>query len=91
MASSTAKVSVSIGRSELAWAQERAERSGVSLSAVVSNAVRLARQHEARLRVIGWLGRAAKLTPKREAEILTDWGHPTARPRRLSKTSRRSP
>jgi hypothetical protein len=74
MAVSTAKISVSIGESELDWAKKRAEREGVSLSAVVTEAVRLARQHEARVRVVGWLGRSGVVAPRRETEILAEWG-----------------
>jgi hypothetical protein len=80
----TAKISISIAEPELlAWAKRRAARDGVSLSAVVTDAVRHARQQEARERVVAWLGPAAELTPEREVEILTDLGE-----RRLKKPRR---
>jgi hypothetical protein len=43
----TEKTSVAIGRDELAWARERAERDGTSLSAVVTEAIRRRKQLEA--------------------------------------------
>jgi hypothetical protein len=92
MATSVAKVSLSLGQSELEWAQSRAQRDGISLSAVVTEAVRLARQHEARMRVVERLGRAAELTPRREAEILAEWEHTPSRPsNRPYKRPRRRP
>ena len=48
MAASVEKVSVAIGRDELEWARGRAEREGVSLSAVLTDAARVARELEAR-------------------------------------------
>jgi hypothetical protein len=48
MAVSVEKVSVAIGRDELEWARERAEREGTSLSAVLTDAARVARDLEAR-------------------------------------------
>ncbi len=44
---SVEKVSVAIGRDELEWARERAERDGTSLSAVLTGATRTARELEA--------------------------------------------
>jgi hypothetical protein len=76
----TAKISISVAEPELLeWAKHRAEQQGISLSAVVSDALRRARQQQARDRVLEWLGDAAKLTPEREAEIVAQW---QARPRR---------
>ncbi len=69
-----AKVSISVADPALlAWAKEQAERGGLSLSAVFTEAVRRDRQRDARLRVEGWLGSAGELTPKREAEVLAEW------------------
>jgi hypothetical protein len=48
MAASVEKVSLAIGREELEWAREQAERKGTSLSAVLTSAARLARRVEAR-------------------------------------------
>ena len=51
--SNTAKVSISVAEPDLlSWAKDRAERTGVSLSSVFTEAVRLERQIEARGRVI---------------------------------------
>ena len=81
-----AKISISVAEPTLlAWAKQRAEREGVSLSSVITDAIRHARQFEARERVVAWLGPAAALTPQREAEILAEWEEapkPTARKRR---------
>ena len=48
MSVSVEKVSVAIGREELEWARERAEREGTSLSAVLTYAARAFREQEAR-------------------------------------------
>jgi hypothetical protein len=84
-----AKVSFSIAEPTLLkWAKQRADREGVSLSSVITDAIRRARQQEARERVLAWLGPAATLTPEREAEILAEWGEaaePAAKPRRPRK------
>lgn len=48
MAISVKKVSVAIGQDELAWARRRAEREGTSLSAVLTDATRAAREIETR-------------------------------------------
>lgn len=47
MAASVEKVSLAIGREELEWARQRAERQGTSLSAVLTEAARVARELEA--------------------------------------------
>jgi hypothetical protein len=44
---SVEKVSVALGRDELEWARERAEREGTSLSAVLTQATRQVRELEA--------------------------------------------
>jgi hypothetical protein len=84
-----AKVSFSIAEPTLLeWAKQRADREGVSLSSVITDAIRRARQQEARERVLAWLGPAATLTPEREAEILAEWGEVAespAKPRRRRK------
>ena len=58
MASNVQKVSVAIGLEELAWARERAEREGTSLSAVLSAAARVAREveEESARRNAAWSG-----------------------------------
>jgi hypothetical protein len=57
-----AKISISVAdRALLEWAKEPALRDGVSVSAVFTDAVRCAQQHDARLRVEKWLGSALAL------------------------------
>lgn len=78
-----AKISISIAdESLLAWAEERARLTGASLSAVVSEAIRLARQQEARARVSAWLGPKAALTPVIEAEIERELKAAARKPRK---------
>jgi hypothetical protein len=86
-----AKISISVAEPALLeWAKQRADEQGVSLSAVVTDAIRLARQQEARERVLQWLGPAAILTPEREAQILADWGETPAAPARPRRRRKRS-
>ncbi len=70
-----AKISISVpDEALLDWAKKKAELEGTSLSAVYNDAVRLARQKEARARVLEWLGPASELTAEREAEIRDELG-----------------
>ncbi|MBZ0251221.1 MAG: hypothetical protein K8F93_16320 [Burkholderiales bacterium] len=46
MAATVKKVSLAIGREELAWARKRAKHEGRSVSSVLTEVVRLARQAE---------------------------------------------
>jgi hypothetical protein len=48
MTVSVKKVSVALGNDELQWARRRAEREGTSLSAVLTDATRVARESETR-------------------------------------------
>ena len=52
----TAKVSVAIGRDELAWAKTLARREGKSLSAVVTESLAERRRLEALADVVEWMG-----------------------------------
>ena len=73
--SNTAKISISVAEPELlSWAKRRAERTGVSLSSVFTEAVRLERQIEARGRVVEWIGPDAKPTTDEAAAIVAEWG-----------------
>jgi hypothetical protein len=54
--SSTAKVSVAIGRDELAWAKTLAHREGKSLSAIVTEALAERRRLAALAEVVAWMG-----------------------------------
>jgi hypothetical protein len=89
--SNTAKVSISIAEPELlSWAKRRAERTGVSLSSVFTEAVRLERQIEARGRVIQWIGPDAKPTSDEAAAIVAEWGGSAAADSPRRKRGKRS-
>ncbi len=85
-----AKVSISVPDPKLLdWAKERAERTGSSLSAVFTEAVRVARQQEARDRYLEGAGAVGPLTAEREAEIRAELhGGPRRKPTQR-KTRRR--
>jgi hypothetical protein len=55
---STAKVSVAIGRSELAWAKTLARREGKSLSAIVTESLAERRRLAALAEVVAWMAEA---------------------------------
>jgi hypothetical protein len=55
---STAKVSVAIGRAELAWAKTLARREGKSLSAVVTESLAERRRLTALAEVVVWMAEA---------------------------------
>ncbi len=91
----TAKVSVAIGRSELAWAKTSARRQGKSLSTVVTESLAERRRLTALAEVVEWMGRGeSPLTDDELRAALTDLGQgtqlphpkgkrrPTAKPRR---------
>lgn len=85
-----AKISISIPDPQLLeWAKQRAEREGSSLSAVFTEAVRVARQQEARDRYLEWAGPVGKLTPAREAEIRAELAEPDARKSADAKRKKR--
>jgi hypothetical protein len=63
---STAKVSVAIGRSELAWAKTVARREGKSLSAVVTESLAERRRLTALAEVVAWMSEGQP--PLTEAE-----------------------
>jgi hypothetical protein len=72
--SGTAKVSISVPDAELLrWAKQRSERTGVSLSAVFMEAVRIERQMEARRRFLAEMGAAGVPTPEEAAAIRAEW------------------
>jgi hypothetical protein len=64
---STAKVSVAIGRAELAWAKTVARREGKSLSAVVTESLAERRRLTALAEVVEWMGEDQP--PLTEAEL----------------------
>jgi len=50
------KISISLGSEDLEWARKKAEETASSVSAVMSGALRREQQHEARLKLLEWLG-----------------------------------
>jgi len=64
------KISISVPDEDLAWARKRAKAKKLSLSAVVSQALKLARQLEARERVLRDLPAS---TPEALAAIDREW------------------
>ena len=84
----TAKISISVAELDLLeWAKQRAAQQGTSLSAVITDALRRARQEQARGRALGWLGEAATLTPAREAQIAAEWKARGGRAKKLRRKS----
>jgi mannitol/fructose-specific phosphotransferase system IIA component (Ntr-type) len=66
------KVSVSLGAEEVEWARHKAEQSDTSFSAVVSEALRKQRQHEARLELLAELG-DKDITAKDLEAVYAEW------------------
>ena len=64
---STAKVSVAIGRTELAWAKTSARRQGKSLSMVVTESLAERRRLTALTEVVQWMGHGEP--PLTDAEV----------------------
>lgn len=72
MAGKVEKVSVAIGREDLEWARERADREGASLSSVLTAAIRATREREGKLAkqraaldtYIAWATKGKPLTAK---------------------------
>ena len=76
--SSTAKVSISVPDEDLLrWAKERSAKTGVSLSAVFTEAVRFERQMEARRQFLEEMGAEGRPTPEEAAAIRAEWEKPT--------------
>lgn len=72
--SSTAKVSISVPDEDLLrWAKERSEKTGMSLSAVFTEAVRFERQMEARRQFLEEMGPEGVPTPEEAAAIRAEW------------------
>ena len=65
---STAKVSVAIGRAELAWARAVARREGKSLSAVVTDSLAERRRLAALAEVVAWMGDGQPPLTERELD-----------------------
>ena len=73
--SNTAKVSISVpDEGLLKWAKKRSAKLGVSLSALVSDALRFERQMEARRAFVAEMGAAAVPTPEETAAIRAELG-----------------
>lgn len=71
----TAKISISVADpSLLAWARQRSKRTGASLSAVFTDAMRLERQIEAREAYLAAAGRDGRASPDEMEAIRAEWG-----------------
>ena len=66
-----AKVSITVSESDLRWIRQQAKKNHRSVSAEFAESLRLRRQQEARLRVLEYLGDAAKLTDGDRAVVYT--------------------
>jgi hypothetical protein len=70
----TAKISVSIDRSDLLALRRRAKKLyGGNLSAAIAEAARRIREEEGREALVGWLGDCAETTPEERAAIRAEW------------------
>jgi hypothetical protein len=70
-----AKVSLSLPASELRWAKRAAKRSRRSVSAVVGEAIKAARQREARSEVLrSLLEGSAPIREDELAAVIREWG-----------------
>lgn len=86
--SSTAKISISVADPDLlAWARRRSKRTGASLSAMFTEAMRLERQMEAREAFLAAEGPEGRATPDEMEAIRAEWGT-HAYPRRTSAKRR---
>src|SRR5215470_19756869 len=83
----TEKISLSVGMDEIEWARKHAERTHSSLSAVVTETIRRARQHEARLALLKALGENARVTPEERERIRAEWKGLPSTPERSSRSS----
>jgi hypothetical protein len=93
---STAKVSVAIGRDELAWAKSLARREGKSLSAVVTESLAERRRLVALAEVVAWMEEGQP--PLSDAELRVAQRELAAKqmrakglPRRRTSTKRKPP
>ncbi|MDB5212659.1 MAG: hypothetical protein JWO86_586 [Myxococcaceae bacterium] len=81
--SSTAKVSISVpDEGLLQWAKERSKKTGMSLSAVFTDAVRFERQMEARRQFLDEMGADGRPTPEEAAAIRAEWKNEAVEPAR---------
>jgi hypothetical protein len=93
--STTAKLSISVPDEDLLeWAKERSRKTGVSLSAVFTEAVRFERQMEARRLFLKEMGTEGRPTPEEAAAIRAEWESDIEKPartaRRVSKAAIRA-
>jgi hypothetical protein len=85
----TAKVSVAIGRAELAWAKTLARREGKSLSAVVTESLAERRRLSALAEVVAWM--AEGQPPLTAAEVNDARREISAKPTRTARTAGSKP
>ncbi len=69
----TTKLSVSIGSDEVRWVQARARRARVSVSSVMTEALKHLRQQEARQAFLAKLAPDERASPQETEEIRREW------------------
>jgi hypothetical protein len=79
----TAKISISVDRSELSMLRKRARRLyDGNLSAVIAEGVRRVREEEGREALVAWLGEAGSATPEERESVRVEWRRESAPQRR---------
>jgi Arc/MetJ-type ribon-helix-helix transcriptional regulator len=79
----TAKVSISLDRSDLSMLRKRARRLyGGNLSAVIAEGVRRIQEEAGREALVRWLGEAGQTTPEQREAIRAEWRGEAVRRRR---------
>jgi hypothetical protein len=71
MSAATRKISIALGSAEEAWAKKRAKRLKTSVSSIITEAVRVARQMDARRDVLQWLG--GPVSERERESIRKEW------------------
>jgi hypothetical protein len=88
---STEKISVAIGRDELAWAKSVARREGKSLSAVVTESLAERRRLAALAEVVAWMAEAQPpLTEAEQTAARQEIAASAAKPSSLRRHARAS-
>jgi hypothetical protein len=88
---SVEKISISLPLEEIAWARERAEKAGTSVSAVVVEALANQRRAAAARRLLQSLGGTDDITQEEQAAVMAEWSgkNMTAKGRRHRQAVRR--
>lgn len=89
-AGTTAKISISIDRSDLAVLRRRANRLHQgNVSAAIAEAARRFREEEGREALVSWLGEAGEATAAERDAIRAEWRAPSSPPLVPAKTKTR--